>query len=157
MKPRILATMTPTSWPLVRPLVVLGSDCDVGINVGGDDEEEVDVNPRIVVDGEEERDEERREVDEVGVTVVEDSNGEDIVVVVGVAVVVDRVAVVAGNVPVAIEAGNVEPPNIQSVPSGILGPKYVKGKNSTDVEVAIGTPFASSTTDGTGVSHGGYC
>lgn len=78
-------------------------------------------------------------------------------VIVGVFVVVvkaeeeiELVLLVSGTL-----AGEVEPPNTQRVPRGILGPKYVSGRYTTLVDVVSGTPSTPVIVVVDTVSHGG--
>ena len=106
IRPRILATMIPTSWPLVKALIWAedGADVDeVVAEVSGKDEP-VEV----------------REIEEVGVAVlevkIEAELDKEVVDVVGVAVVViEGIAVVVSGVEAT---GEVEPPNVHNDPNG---------------------------------------
>jgi hypothetical protein len=111
MTPRMLATMTPISWPRLRPLPAAATGVDDGVDDdvdGNDDEAELE---------DKDMDEDDKDTeDEMGVAREEDVDGVGVAGSVVMGVVVGGISGVVG---VAVEAGGVRPPYVQSEFSGI--------------------------------------
>lgn len=119
----LVPLLTPREWAAAATL-----DCDGDKEVDAVDEADVDGIEEVEVG------------DDVIEAEVEVDEGE-----------VEDGVVVGG--PTSMLGGNVDPPNVKSDPSGILGPKYPKGINEMLVSTT-GAPFTCEVI-GTGVSHGG--
>lgn len=125
IRPRMLATMTPTSCPREREpvegsAVSVGSVCEelkdvVGMRVEDGGVETLVIKPVVVVVGEDDIEEETVGVAEDVVEIVV-IGVEGVAVVDGIAV---EVTVVEGAKPVTIVGGYVVPPNVKAGPRGI--------------------------------------
>jgi hypothetical protein len=146
--PRMLATITPMSWPLDNPL----DEALVGVD------DVVDVDEGDVDDAEDDKDIEEDDVDDVDEGIaVEEGVAEvrvrlDDVKVEGIAEVVVSVMEsdvdvglvideggIAETVVTGVEAGDVRPPYVQSEFSGICGEKrrYEKSSEKLNAEVHV--------------------